>query len=99
MQVLQKTCSHGKIKSVFLSRQMQHSKADSGSSGLISVTLANKFGRRRAYETKHAGLINCQLRKKDNCLLRNYVNIISCELLGHVVLRTMTSPQDVFEMY
>lgn len=47
MQVLQKTCSHGRMRSVFLSKQMQHSIADS-SSGLTSATLVSKFGRRRA---------------------------------------------------
>lgn len=47
MHVLQKTCSHGRMRSVFLSKQMQHSKADS-SSGLTSATFVSKFGRRRA---------------------------------------------------
>lgn len=51
MHVLQKTCSHGKIRSAFRSKQMQHSIEDgsSASDGLMSVTFVSKFGIRRAY--------------------------------------------------
>lgn len=62
MHVEQNTCSHGRMRSVFLSKQIQHSKADS-SSGLSSVTLANKFGKlcRRAYtKKKKISTLNCQ---------------------------------------